>query len=663
MAHQGDDETAASQRRKSRFLSDACLDWYRRQWQQRQRRNENDDASLLLSSLRVRIMIIMEIVLSWLVCMSCAVYYVLSYLIVETWRMRRIIRHNNRDDDELLTLLSLPLMTESKDFESHGDDDSSIREMYQVLQKLLEKEMITSSTKDDDEEDNQQLVQLIRGNQNIRRRVSRFMLRMHQCQQQQTPPSSSSVCYIMYYQRLKRIWPQLLKLPHLVRLSETTQSTSPTIDDSSTTTTTPSGTPCSCQDHNDDDDHTGREQYRLALIVPAYKESGHALRRTLQVALDHCQNPQQVVVVVVNAGHCTDLQVLKEASFAASSSSSSSLSSCCCCQDDKQTNAATNGVGEEHDDTTSFIAVSSSGSSSSSFGAFALIPYRDKQQICAAGRGPTLNYGAEWVQSHFLSSKAHHTTTTTTTSAAAGIQSRRCPPLILTFLHADTLLPRDWDTYVQKALVVRQDDDKKKKVVQACAFRFGHDLSRQGLSSSSSSSASGDSHDDYYYSYPWGIRAVQWLGNLRAEWAALPYGDHVISMPAIYFNYLGGFPHQPIMEDYELMDLLRKRARTLNNAHNVEQEQESIAILPAQAQCSPRRWQKHGVVYTTLVNALIVHRYSRRDNPWTASDIFDYYYNNSSGNENDNQQEIDQQQESTLSGRTSSSGLLSKKHA
>jgi hypothetical protein len=43
-----------------------------------------------------------------------------------------------------------------------------------------------------------------------------------------------------------------------------------------------------------------------------------------------------------------------------------------------------------------------------------------------------------------------------------------------------------------------------------------------------------------------------------------------------------------------------------------------------QALCSARRWQKFGVVYTTLVNALLVHRYTSYG--WTADEIFDYYY-------------------------------------
>lgn len=72
------------------------------------------------------------------------------------------------------------------------------------------------------------------------------------------------------------------------------------------------------------------------------------------------------------------------------------------------------------------------------------------------------------------------------------------------------------------------------------------------------------------------------------------------------------------MEDYDLMDYLRRRASVLP-------EEERLAVIPGPP-ClgSARRWQKVGVLYVTLANALIVHRYTRRR--WTPQDVFDYYY-------------------------------------
>jgi hypothetical protein len=71
--------------------------------------------------------------------------------------------------------------------------------------------------------------------------------------------------------------------------------------------------------------------------------------------------------------------------------------------------------------------------------------------------------------------------------------------------------------------------------------------------------------------YPWGIQAVHFTVGLRTSRLKLPYGDNVISIPSAYFNYLGGFPNQAIMEDYSLMDLLRTRAKVLP---------ETLVIIP-----------------------------------------------------------------------------------
>ena len=181
---------------------------------------------------------------------------------------------------------------------------------------------------------------------------------------------------------------------------------------------------------------------------------------------------------------------------------------------------------------------------------------------------------------------------------------------LLTFLHSDTLLPPQWDTKIQQTLLplcesTTSSNNNRKTIVQCCAFAFGHDTEHlHGLG------------------YPWGIRAIWFLGNMRAYLLSLPYGDHILSMPASFFRHVGGFPSQPIMEDYALMDLLRQRTRVLPN--------ETLRIIPPPTgRCSVRRWQQWGVVYVTLVNVLIVYRYVA--GIWDADDIFEYYYGNRPG--------------------------------
>lgn len=204
---------------------------------------------------------------------------------------------------------------------------------------------------------------------------------------------------------------------------------------------------------------------------------------------------------------------------------------------------------------------------------FCVVKYRGD-----GGRGPCQNFGAEHARGR-----------------------------LLTFLHSDTLLPPEWDSKVQRALLPAPAQQQSASnqtrftTTQGCAFAFGHDTDRlNGMG------------------YPWGIRSVWLLGNIRAFLYSLPYGDHIISIPASYFRYVGGFPDQPIMEDYEIMDLFRRRAK-------ISELRETLRIIaPPAGRCSVRRWQRFGVVYVTLVNALVVHRYSA--GVWDADDVFDYYY-------------------------------------
>jgi glycosyltransferase involved in cell wall biosynthesis len=231
-------------------------------------------------------------------------------------------------------------------------------------------------------------------------------------------------------------------------------------------------------------------------------------------------------------------------------------------------NKNSDGNVDDHDDNLLPLSVMES----REWGEFKLVRYEG-----TGGRGCCLNTGA------------HHATGT-----------------LLTFLHSDTVIPIDWDVKVRTTLMVTTTTatattgrGSTNSIVQACAFTFGHDTSQlNGMS------------------YPWGIRAVWILGNVRAYCFSLPYGDHILSIPAAYFQYVGGYPQQSIMEDYDLMDLFRQRAAILSERIRI--------IAPPSGRCSVRRWQQLGVPYVTLVNALLVHRYAHGG--WTAGQVFDYYY-------------------------------------
>ena len=126
---------------------------------------------------------------------------------------------------------------------------------------------------------------------------------------------------------------------------------------------------------------------------------------------------------------------------------------------------------------------------------------------------------------------------------------------ILLFLHGDTLLPSGFDTLVRQAL--------KPPGVVAGAFelQIGGSLN-----------------------LPLIERGVNW----RSHWLQLPYGDQAIFLPAELFHAIGGFPALPIMEDFELIHQLKRLGR--------------IIIIPVPVLTSGRRWQRLGVLKTTLIN-------------------------------------------------------------
>jgi uncharacterized protein len=134
---------------------------------------------------------------------------------------------------------------------------------------------------------------------------------------------------------------------------------------------------------------------------------------------------------------------------------------------------------------------------------------------------------------------------------------------ILLFLHADTRLPDRFLELAQQAL--SQPD------VIAGAFELAIEGKQPGLR--------------------WVERAVNW----RSRHLQMPYGDQAIFLKAATFRHLGGFAPLPIMEDFELIKRLQKLGR--------------IAIAPAAVTTSGRRWQKLGILKTTLINQLAIAAY------------------------------------------------------
>jgi uncharacterized protein len=133
----------------------------------------------------------------------------------------------------------------------------------------------------------------------------------------------------------------------------------------------------------------------------------------------------------------------------------------------------------------------------------------------------------------------------------------------LLFLHADTLLPRRYRSAVQAAL--------ERNRVSAGTFSFA--LRESFL----------------------GRRLIERTTNLRSRLWQMPYGDQGLFLRRSLFEELGGYADLPILEDYELVRRLRKCGR--------------IVTLSEAAVTSSRRWQRLGLVRTTLLNKWMILGY------------------------------------------------------
>ncbi|EAW34066.1 TIGR04283 family arsenosugar biosynthesis glycosyltransferase [Lyngbya sp. PCC 8106] len=134
---------------------------------------------------------------------------------------------------------------------------------------------------------------------------------------------------------------------------------------------------------------------------------------------------------------------------------------------------------------------------------------------------------------------------------------------ILLFLHADTQLPERFEKWVRQVL------DQAKVI--AGAFELKITASVTGLR--------------------WVEQGVKW----RSRFLQMPYGDQAIFLKASTFWDVGGFRELPLMEDFELVGQLRRRGK--------------IALVPVAVTTSGRRWQKLGVLRTTLINQMIIIAY------------------------------------------------------
>jgi uncharacterized protein len=138
--------------------------------------------------------------------------------------------------------------------------------------------------------------------------------------------------------------------------------------------------------------------------------------------------------------------------------------------------------------------------------------------------------------------------------------ARKAQGEIVLFLHADSELPPEWDRQVRQVL--------KPPATALGYFRF--------------------SIKDRFA----GKRLVECGANLRCRLFKRPYGDQGLFFQRTVFESLGGYPEVPILEDL----LLVKKAAGYGR----------VRCTVAALSTSGRRWKKHGIVRTTLINQAVL---------------------------------------------------------
>jgi hypothetical protein len=82
------------------------------------------------------------------------------------------------------------------------------------------------------------------------------------------------------------------------------------------------------------------------------------------------------------------------------------------------------------------------------------------------------------------------------------------------------------------------------------------------------------------------LRLIAGGANLRSRIFQLPYGDQGLFLRSATFHRVGGFGDLPVMEDYDLIERLRRRGR--------------VRLARSAIVSSARRWTQAGVLRTTL---------------------------------------------------------------
>ncbi|WP_084417914.1 TIGR04283 family arsenosugar biosynthesis glycosyltransferase [Henriciella litoralis] len=132
----------------------------------------------------------------------------------------------------------------------------------------------------------------------------------------------------------------------------------------------------------------------------------------------------------------------------------------------------------------------------------------------------------------------------------------------LFFLHADTVLSRDW----AERVIDHIRNAPSKAAVFTLAYRSDHPMAKR----------------------------VAARANRRARWLALPYGDQGLLISRALYDEIGGYDAVPLMEDVRIVQAIgRKR----------------LTILSAEARTSAAKYERDGWRKRSWHNAWLITRY------------------------------------------------------
>jgi rSAM/selenodomain-associated transferase 2 len=127
---------------------------------------------------------------------------------------------------------------------------------------------------------------------------------------------------------------------------------------------------------------------------------------------------------------------------------------------------------------------------------------------------------------------------------------------ILWFLHADSVPPDDYKDRIFNAL--------EGHGVAGGAFKL--DIDSDCLS----------------------LKTISFVAGLRSKLTGIPFGDQGLFVKKEIFDKLNGFKDIPLMEDIDFGRRLKKEGR--------------VVLLPSGMKTCSRKWQKEGILKTTLRN-------------------------------------------------------------